>query len=113
MNQCVLVGRLSSIQNDYVVLTVTRTFKNSEDIYDIDNINVYLSGNIRDRVHEYCHKGDVIGIRGRITSAEYSKEGVTYRQLKIIAEKVTFLSSNPNVTKAATEVEEYDFDGRE
>ena len=110
MNQCVLVGRIISVQNDHVVLTVARPFKNSEDTYDSDTINVYLSGNIQDRVHEYCHKGDIIGIRGRITSVEYSKDDVTYRQLKITADKVTFLSSNPDATRAD---EEADFDGGE
>lgn len=110
MNQCVLVGRIISIQNDYVVLTVARPDKNSEDTYDSDTINVYLSGNIQDRVHEYCHKGDIIGARGRITSVEYSKDDVTYRQIKIVADKVTFLSSNPNATRTDEEV---DFDGGE
>lgn len=110
MNQCVLVGRLVSIQNDYMVLTVTRPEKNSDGTYDSDTINVYLSGNIQERVHEHCHKGDVIGIRGRITSFEYTKDDVTYRQLKITADKVTFLTSNINATKAE---EEDTFDGGE
>lgn len=45
---------------------------------------------------KYCNKGDIVGIKGRIQSRLIEKDTTKQRVMEIIAEKVTFLSSNKN-----------------
>ena len=54
-----------------------------------------MPDNISKNVCEYCKKNDVIGIKGRIESV---KENDNYN-VRIIAEKVTFLSSSKDIDK--------------
>ena len=42
---------------------------------------------------EYCKKGDVIGVKGRMQTDLYDKEGQTHKSTRLVAEKITFLSS--------------------
>ena len=43
---------------------------------------------------EYCKKGDIVGVKGRVESKVYEKDDEKKYITEIIAEKVTFLSSN-------------------
>ena len=96
MNQVILVGRLTKeleakeLENEkkevIATLAVSRQFKNKDGIYETDFIPCVLWNGIAQNVNEYCHKGDVIGVRGRLQTNE---DG----QVVIIAEKVTFLSA--------------------
>ncbi len=89
LNQVVLVGRVSDMTEDgYVVMTVSRTYKNNEGDYLNDVVPVKVTGSIKDSVYEYCQKGDMIGIKGAIVST--FEDGF---DIAIQAEKVTFLSS--------------------
>ena len=49
----------------------------------------------------FCRKGDLIGIKGRIQEDSYEKNGEKIRTARIIAEKLTYLSS-----KSKEELEE-------
>ena len=42
---------------------------------------------------EYCHKGDIIGVKGRISTELIAENGQSKRVMNIVAERVTFLSS--------------------
>ena len=42
---------------------------------------------------EYCHKGDLVGIRGHIQTRNYEKDETYTQVVELVAEKVTFLSS--------------------
>lgn len=95
LNQVVLVGRLvakptlereETKKTSVITLAVPRGFKNEEGVYETDFIKCILWGNVATNTVEYCFKGDLIGIRGRLQS----RDG----QLEIVADKVTFLSSN-------------------
>lgn len=90
LNQVVLVGRLTEIkrENEYTIeieLAVPRSFKNEDGIYDTDYIKCMVNGNVAKNTEEYCKKGDLIGIKGRIQV----KDDI----MNIIAERITFLSS--------------------
>ena len=105
LNQMILVGRLthdieieknkekdiSQENKKYAVisLAIPRSFKNSEGVYDTDFIDCYAFDNIAMNISEYCHKGYIVGVKGRIQRIDSTSE------LQLIAEKVTFLSSKP------------------
>lgn len=95
INQVMLVGRITiieEIENEekkkvYITIAVNRPFKNIDGIYDTDFIKCVLWNNIATNVSEYCEKGDLIGIRGRL------RQGVENSNLELIAQQVTFLST--------------------
>lgn len=105
MNQVVLVGRLcaepevSSVGNDkqrsVITVAVNRPFKNAEGIYETDFVNCVLWDNVALNTFEYCHKGDVIGIKGRLQTRNYEDKNKDKKFImEVMAEKVTFLSTN-------------------
>lgn len=97
LNQFTLVGRITKtpemMENQdgskfaIINLAVPRTFKNENGEYDADFIDCTLFKGIAENTCEYCKKGDVVGIRGRIQNLNNTA------QLQLIAEKVSFLSS--------------------
>lgn len=104
LNQIVLVGRLvRDIQvnsgNDTnkkiatLTLAVPRSFKNHNGLYDTDFIDCTLWDNVAMNTANYCKKGDIVGIKGRIQSRIVKDEDVNKTVVQVIAEKVTFLSS--------------------
>ena len=53
-----------------------------------------LWNNIAENTAEYCKKGDIVGVKGRLQTNNYEKEdGSKVFKLDVVAEKVTFLSS--------------------
>ena len=112
LNQLVVVGRLvkdpelkktengKNVTN--ITLAVPRSYKNSEGLYDTDFIDFTLWSNVAETTTEYCHKGDVLGIKGRIQTRKVEDEEKTNYYTDIIGERVTFLSS----TKKPETVEE-------
>ncbi len=103
LNQVVLVGRLvydlqvnksdkgRKVSN--ITLAIPRSFKNSEGVYDTDFIKCILFDSVADNTKEYCKKGDIVGIKGRVQSRTIEKEEKKETINEIVAEKVTFLSS--------------------
>lgn len=107
LNQVVLVGRLTADPEitvtstgkkiTAVTIAVQRTFKNMNGLYDTDFIKCVLWNNIAANTTEYCRKGDIVGIKGRLQTGDYlDKEDVKKYYTEVIAEKVTFLPSNKN-----------------
>ena len=105
LNQVVLVGRLTrdivvnksdkGIKVATISLAIPRSFKNSEGLYDTDFVDVVLWNGIAENTAEYCHKGDIIGVKGRIQTSNYETEdGEKRKSTQIVAEKITFLSSS-------------------
>jgi len=70
-----------------ILLNITRNFKNQNGEYENDFIPIELTSCIGNNVFEYCKKGDIVGIKGRI-------EGKIGKAIQIVAERVTFLTSN-------------------
>ena len=102
LNQVIIVGRLVEKpiveENENgkkvcdIILAVPRSFKNDEGIYDTDFIKCTLWNGIAENTVEYCNKGDVIGVKGRL-------QCLGGNELQVIAEKITFLSNNKNKEK--------------
>ncbi len=100
LNQIIIVGRLvSDPTNNKITLAVPRNYKNSEGEYETDFIDAYISGSIATNVCEYCKKGDIVGVKGRLESTkEDDGDGHFIKRVMIVvAEKVTFLSSRHDV----------------
>ncbi len=103
-NMVYLIGRLTADPEvtkldtgkkvSTITLAVQRSYKNSNGIYEADFVRCILWDGIADRVSEYCHKGDLIAIRGSIRNSSYvnEKEEKKYKT-EILVEKVSFLSS--------------------
>ena len=99
LNQVVIVGRLVSKpiveENENgrkiseITLAVPRSYKNAEGIYETDFIKCTLWNGIAENTVEYCNKGDIIGVKGRL-------ECLGGNELQLVAEKITFLSNNKN-----------------
>lgn len=106
LNQTVIVGRLVADPQIYetengkkvshVTVAVPRSFKNANGEYDTDFISCVLWKGIAENTAEYCKKGDLVGVKGRLQSREYETEETLNRVVELVAEKVTFLSSNKN-----------------
>lgn len=91
-NYVILIGRVvndiiidSDTKNCEITLAISRAFKNEDGIYETDFIPVTLKENLAKNAVEYCKKGDIVGIRGRIARIN--------EPMQIIADKLTFLSS--------------------
>ena len=110
LNQVVLVGRLTddpqviTTENgkkvSTIILAVQRTFKNQDGLYETDFIRCILWNAIASSTCEYCHKGDIVGIKGRVQSRALEEAGVKKNILEVVAEKVTFLTSKNNSTES-------------
>ncbi|MDD2434887.1 MAG: single-stranded DNA-binding protein [Bacilli bacterium] len=109
LNQTVIVGRIvkdpelreteSGKKVTNITLAVPRSFKNVNGEYDTDFIPCVLWKGIAESTTEFCKKGDLVGVKGRIQSRDYTIEDETRKHvIEIIAEKVTFLSSNKKKT---------------
>ena len=106
LNQIILVGRLTrditvnKSENGVKVATISiavpRSFKNVEGVYDTDFIDCVAFDLVAENTSEYCNKGDIVGIKGRVQSKSIELEdGKKENKLEIICEKITFLSSKP------------------
>lgn len=91
LNQAILVGRVKSLEENWLVLAVARNVKNEAGDYETDDINVHLEGKLRDNTYEYVEKGDIVGIKGSLR--------VEDGKMEVYAEKVSFLSSHARDTE--------------
>ena len=103
LNQTVLVGRLvrdpelheseNGNKVTSIALAVPRSYKNMNGEYDTDFISCVLFKGIAENASEYCHKGDLLGIKGRIQTRKVEDLESSKQVVEVIAEKLTFLSS--------------------
>lgn len=102
LNQVVLVGRLtrnikinksdSGKKLATISLAIPRSFKNMEGTYDTDFVDCVAFENVASNTAQYCEKGDIVGVKGRIQSRVVEDNGKKNYIMDIVAEKVTFLS---------------------
>lgn len=103
LNQTVIVGRLVRDPELYetengnkitsITLAVPRSYKNPEGEYDTDFIPCILWKGIAENAVEYCHKGDLLGVKGRLQSRQIEDQECKKQVMELVAEKVTYLSS--------------------
>lgn len=118
LNQTILVGRLvdnlevKKLENgtkvSNITLAIPRSFKNADVQYDTDFVKCTLWNSVAENTAEYCKKGDIVGVKGRVQQKEYENENGKHKELEIIAEKVTFLSSAKEKEQEEPEKEQDD-----
>lgn len=104
LNQLVVIGRLvrdpelrktengRNVTN--ITLAVPRSYKNPNGEYDTDFIDCVLWSTVAESTTEYCKKGDLLGVKGRVQTRKIESGDEKIKQVtEVVAEKVTFLSS--------------------
>lgn len=112
LNQFYTVGRMMSdvimIDNKRanVKLSVPSPIKNEDGDYECNTVEFLITGKMIDIISKNCKKGDLLGVKGFLTSQEI--DGVMLPTL--MTEKVTFLSSKTLDTneELKTELKEED-----
>ena len=107
INQVTLVGRLTrdpelkwtqdgkGVAN--VTLAVTRHYKSASGDIEADFVHCTLWGKTAENTAQYCRKGSVIGVTGRIQTRNYeNQEGKRVYITEVVAEGVRFLSAKPH-----------------
>ncbi len=103
INNTILIGRIvdnpelrktengTNVTN--LTIAVPRSFKNENGKYDTDFIDCTLWTGIAEATVEYCKKGDLIAVKGRLQSSKLQKENIPkINILQFIVEKISFLS---------------------
>lgn len=103
MNRVFLVGKISIItevkEGVIVSIAVPRSYKREDGITESDFIDCYLIGGIAEATKKYCKSKDTIGVNARIETTYLKGE----KTMRIIAEKVSFLSSDPSLVEKEDE----------
>ena len=99
LNQLIIVGRLASDpvsttingrKTGTITLASQRSYKNADGVYETDFLEFMLYDGIVENVQNYCKKGDLVGVKSRIESLINNNNE---RIMRLVAEKITFLSS--------------------
>ena len=114
MNKVVLVGRLvndnklnkSGLDLLYLrnTIAIKRDIKNKNGEYETDFIDFVCFRSDAEFLHNFTHKGDIIGVEGRLQNNTYERNGEKIKRLEVMAEKVRIVSSTPKQEKQEFEV---------
>ncbi|WP_042463780.1 single-stranded DNA-binding protein [Neobacillus dielmonensis] len=106
INQVTLVGRLTKDPElkrtsegtsfTLITLAVNRNFRNHNGEIDTDFVQCTLWRRAAENTAQYCRKGSVVGITGRLQSRHYDREGKRTYVTEVVAETVRFLSGKPH-----------------
>lgn len=107
INQVTLVGRLTRDPElkstaegtpvTHITLAVTRHYRNQHGEIEADFVQCTLWRKAAENTSQYCRKGSVVGITGRLQTRNYdNKEGKRVYVTEVIAESIRFLSAKPH-----------------
>lgn len=101
MNSVILIGRLARdpeiryTQSQMAVcnftVAVNRPVRNGEQ-QQADFIRVVTWGRLAENCSRYLQKGKLAGVKGRIQTGSYEKDGQKHYTTEVVAENVEFLS---------------------
>lgn len=74
---------------NYITIAIPRKYKNVDGIYETDFIDIIIYNIAAENVVEYCKKGNLVAVKGRLQSDIVDDEKV----INLIAENISFLSS--------------------
>ncbi len=108
INNVILVGRLTAdpevreLESGIVVcnitLAVTRSFKNISGESEVDFIRCSLWEGIANVAGEYCKKGSMVGIKGRLISKDNfvileGGESKNIKSIEVVAERISLIKT--------------------
>lgn len=104
INQVTLVGRLTKdpelritpegIAVTSVTLALNRQFRNQQGDYDADFVQCTIWKKTAENTVNYCRKGSLIGITGRIQTRNYeNQEGRRIYITEVVADTVKFIGT--------------------
>lgn len=119
INQIILVGRLTGDpeieeyengkKRTIINIAVQRQFKNIDNKYDTDFFRCVLWNGMASNTKNYCQRGDIVGVKGRVQNRNYvDSENNTRYITEIIAEKISFVSHSQKKKNNSDEKEEYE-----
>ena len=119
INQIILVGRLTGDpeieeyengkKRTIINIAVQRQFKNIDNKYDTDFFRCVLWNGMASNTKNYCQRGDIAGVKGRVQNRNYvDSENNTRYITEIIAEKISFVSHSQKKENNSDEKEEYE-----
>ena len=101
LNSVELIGRLvadpevntieEGVKVSRITLAVHRPFKNTEGEYGVDYIPVSFWYGAANLTEQYCSKGDLIFVKGRLIMKNHEINEKNYKFLELIGERVVFL----------------------
>jgi single-strand DNA-binding protein len=111
INQVTLVGRLTrdpelrktteGLAVTTVTLAVSRQFRNQHGEIEADFVPCTLWKKAAENTAQYCRKGSVVGVTGRLHTRHYdNKEGNRVYVTEVVAESIRFLGAKPNYNHA-------------
>ena len=115
VNSVVLCGRITKdlelrkTQNDISVtsftLAVNRKYAKNNEV-TADFISCQAWRKTAELICQYCNKGSLIAVEGRIETGSYDKDGVRHYTTEVICDSVTFLDTKKQEEKPTEKVEE-------
>ena len=119
INQIILVGRLTGDpeieeyengkKRTIINIAVQRQFKNIDNKYDTDFFRCVLWNGMASNTKNYCQRGDIVGVKGRVQNRSYvDSENNTRYITEIIAEKISFVSHAQRIENDNDKTEEYE-----
>lgn len=116
INQVTLVGRLTrdpelkftadGIPVTNVTLAVSRNFRSQNGEIGTDFVQCTLWKKTAENTAQYCSRGSIIGITGRIHTRNYeNQDGKKVYVTEVVAEAVRFLSGKPSLERTEPEKE--------
>lgn len=117
INRAVVCGRLvrdpelRRTQNGTPVtsftLAVNRTFKNADGQQEADFLNCVAWNKTAEIVEQYCSKGNLVGVEGRLQSRSYqNNQGNNRTVVEIIADQVQFMQSKDSSAQTMAQASE-------
>ncbi|MBD1382635.1 single-stranded DNA-binding protein [Metabacillus arenae] len=106
INNVTLVGRLTKdpeirytaegLPLANITLAVSRQFRNSAGEIETDFVNCTLWRKTAENTSNYCRKGSVVGVSGRIQTRNYeNSEGKRIYVTEVVADSVRFMGGKP------------------
>ncbi|QCR31447.1 single-stranded DNA-binding protein [Lysinibacillus sp. SGAir0095] len=119
MNQVGLVGRLTRdpvlkifsenrVQTNFVI-AINRNYRNNQGNVEADFVNCIAWGRLAERVVNYCGKGSLVAVNGRLQTRSFTnKENVKIYTTEVIVDDVRFLILKTPENKNSTTQNNHD-----
>ena len=116
MNNVTLIGRvtkdietrLTTTQKTVARFTLAVNRRTKDD--EADFINCQVWGKTAENMEKYVHKGDKIGLTGRIQTGSYEKDGHRVYTTEVVVETLEFLENKRNSSEQKPEPKTDEFD---